>query len=74
MDWSEIKDEWQMVKGLVQQRWGRLTEGDLLSIDGRRDALITCLQERYLLNKEMAERQVRDLERLFLRDTGTSLS
>ena len=74
MNWSEIQGEWQLVKGLIRQRWNRLTDDDLLAINGERDLLIGRIQERYLLNKELAERQVRDLERLFLRDAGSSLS
>ena len=73
MDWSEIRDEWPLVKGLVQHRWCRLSEEDLESISGQRDVLVACLQARYLLNRDMAERQVRDLERLLLTEPGASL-
>ena len=58
MNWDQIEGKWRQFKGLVRQRWGRLTESDLDVIGGRKDVLVGKVQERYGIAKETAQRQV----------------
>jgi len=46
----------------VKEQWGKLTDDDLMQIDGQRDQLVGRVQERYGLAREEADRQVREWE------------
>ena len=45
-------------RGKVQQQWGKLTDDDLTTIEGRRVELVGKIQERYGIAKDEAEKQV----------------
>jgi uncharacterized protein YjbJ (UPF0337 family) len=57
MNWDQIEGKWKQYKGTVKEKWGRLTDGDLDVIKGKRDQLIGRIQERYGIAKEAAEKQ-----------------
>lgn len=59
MNWDQIKGNWTQFKGRVKQQWGKLTDDDLLKIEGAREELIGLLQERYGYEKERAEQEVK---------------
>ena len=63
--WDKLKGSWMTVKGAVKEQWGKLTDDDLLEIDGRRDQLVGKLQIRYGISQEEAERQVGEWERKY---------
>ena len=58
MNWDQIEGKWKQVSGNFREKWGRLTDDDLTTINGRRDQLVGKIQERYGLAKEAAEKQV----------------
>lgn len=62
MNWNIAKGNWNQFKGKVKEQWGMLTDDDLACIEGRRDQLIGRVQERYGIEKDEAERQVRQFE------------
>jgi uncharacterized protein YjbJ (UPF0337 family) len=62
MNANELKGEWQVVKAMVKQRWGKLTDDDMTVIDGKRDALCGRLRERYGHATGEAERLVKEFE------------
>jgi uncharacterized protein YjbJ (UPF0337 family) len=37
--WEKIKGSWTISKGAVKEQWGKLTDDDLLAIEGRRHGL-----------------------------------
>ena len=39
MDWDEIEENWKQAKGKIKEKWGKLTDGDLDAIEGRRSRL-----------------------------------
>ena len=39
MDWNRVEGNWKQVKGKVKEKWGKLTDDDLTTINGRRDQL-----------------------------------
>ncbi|HEY6716801.1 MAG TPA: CsbD family protein, partial [Reyranella sp.] len=45
--WEKIKGSWSQTKGAVKEQWGKLTDDDLLEIEGRRDQLVGKIQTRY---------------------------
>ena len=59
--WEKIKGSWNQTKGAVKEQWGKLTDDDLLEIEGRRDQLVGKIQTRYGITKEEAEAQVSGL-------------
>jgi len=60
MNQDQIKGRWKEVKGKVKEQWGKLTDNDLLEIEGDQDQLVGRVQQRYGVAKEEAEKQVRD--------------
>ena len=63
MNWDQMKGNWNQFKGQVKQRWGNLTDDDLTRIEGKRDELIGCLQQRYGFARDRAEQEVSNWER-----------
>jgi uncharacterized protein YjbJ (UPF0337 family) len=58
MSWEHIKADWERYSAHIQDRWGRLTEEDLLSAQAGRNALVGCVQTRYRVERTLAERHV----------------
>ena len=56
--WQKIKGSWNSAKGAVKEQWGKLTDDDLMEIQGRRDQLVGKIQMRYGISQEQAEAQV----------------
>jgi len=42
----EIKGDWNILKGSLQQKWGDLTDDDLQFIEGRQVELLGRIQKR----------------------------
>ena len=65
---SEIlKGRWNQLKGDIRTRWGKITDDDLLQIQGNAEQFIGKLQERYGYKREQAEKELND----FLNSPGT---
>ncbi len=60
MNWDEIKGKWNQLQGQAKTHWGKLTDDDLMAVEGNKDKLIGKIQERYGITKEAAERQVEE--------------
>ncbi len=54
-----VKGKWNELKGTVKQKWGDLTDDDLLEIEGNRERLVGKLQQRYGRSREDAETEAR---------------
>lgn len=63
--WEKIKGSWTTTKGAVKEQWGKLTDDDLMEIEGRRDQLVGKIQTRYGISHEEAEAQVSGWERRY---------
>jgi uncharacterized protein YjbJ (UPF0337 family) len=57
MNPDQFEGKWKQLKGLVKQRWGKLTDDDITAMSGKKDELIGKLQERYGITKEQAQRE-----------------
>jgi len=63
--WQKIKGSWMQTKGAVKEQWGKLTDDDLMEIQGRRDQLVGKIQSRYGINRDQAEAQVSGWEQKY---------
>ncbi len=57
MNWDQVEGKWKQYKGEAKEKWGKLTDDDLNVIHGRREQLVGRIQERYGIQKEVAEKQ-----------------
>jgi uncharacterized protein YjbJ (UPF0337 family) len=46
MDKLEIKGNWNQIKGRLKQKYGKLTDDDLIYAEGQADELLGRLQEK----------------------------
>jgi uncharacterized protein YjbJ (UPF0337 family) len=58
MNRDQMEGNWKQIKGKVRAKWGDLTDDDVASIEGRREALVGKIQERYGSAKADAEKAV----------------
>ncbi len=63
--WQKIKGSWTQTKGAVKEQWGKLTDDDLMEIQGRREKLVGKIQTRYGINHDQAEAQVAGWEQQY---------
>lgn len=56
MNWNEVESQWNEVKGSVRSKYNKLTEDDIRAIGGKKDQLISKLQERYGMSREQAQK------------------
>jgi uncharacterized protein YjbJ (UPF0337 family) len=62
MNWDQIAGNWKQVKGVVREKWGKLTDDDVDVIAGKRDILLGKIQERHGMAREEAEKQLKEWE------------
>jgi uncharacterized protein YjbJ (UPF0337 family) len=62
MNWDQIAGNWKQVKGVVRERWGKLTDDDVDVIAGKRDILLGKIQEKHGIAKEEAEKELKAWE------------
>ena len=67
MNWNLIQAKWKQLKGRVKQSWGKLTHnnsskiaGKRERIDGKREQLAEELQEKYVHDKALSEKELDD--------------
>ncbi len=53
--WDVVKGNWMQAKGQLKKSWGKLTDDDLMQINGDRDKMLGKLQERYGWSRNEAE-------------------
>jgi uncharacterized protein YjbJ (UPF0337 family) len=56
--WNEIAGQWKQFSGDVKKKWGKLTDDELMQINGSRDILAGKLEEKYGIAKEQANKQI----------------
>lgn len=60
MNTLEIKGEWNVIKGKLKQKWGKLTDDDLQYIEGKSDELCGRIQKRTGETREVVEKAVKE--------------
>jgi uncharacterized protein YjbJ (UPF0337 family) len=53
-----LKGKWDQVKGNIRSKWGKLTDDDVMKIQGDVETFIGKLQERYGYGREQAEKEL----------------
>jgi uncharacterized protein YjbJ (UPF0337 family) len=62
MNWDQISGKWMELKGQVKQRWGKLTDQDIVIINGKREILAGKIRERTGAVKEQVEKEIVEFE------------
>jgi uncharacterized protein YjbJ (UPF0337 family) len=57
MNTDVLKGKWKQVSGDVKKSFGKLTDDDLMQVEGNQEKIIGKLQERYGYSREQAERE-----------------
>ncbi len=57
---DQIKGKWKQHVGAAKIAWGKLTEDELLRLEGHQDRIAGAVQERYAITRDEADRQVKD--------------
>lgn len=58
MNRDVLMGSWRQLRGQVKERWGKLTDDDMVQINGHWDRLLGALQKRYGYAREEAEHQI----------------
>ncbi len=58
MNTLEIKGDWNIVKGKLQQKWATLTNDDLQYVEGKREELLGRIQKRTGQTREAVEKAI----------------
>lgn len=56
---DEVKGKWKQQVGAAKIAWGKLTEDELLRLEGHEQKLAGLVQERYAVSRDEADRQVK---------------
>jgi uncharacterized protein YjbJ (UPF0337 family) len=56
----EIKGDWNILKGHLKQKWGKLTDDDLAYVDGKQEELLGRIQKRTGETREAVESTLRE--------------
>lgn len=59
MNQDTLKGQWKQLIGKAKTTWGKLTDDELLKIEGHAQRLSGLVQERYGATREEAEAQVK---------------
>ncbi len=58
MNREQFKGKWKEIQGKLKDKWGRITNDELLQIHGEYDKLVGVLQKKYGYMKERAEEEI----------------
>lgn len=71
MNWDLIEGKWSQAMGKVKVKWGKLTDDDVMAVNGKKEQLVGKIQERYGIAKDAAEKQVDEFIQSFSPDDAT---
>ena len=57
----QLKGSWNEVKGELKQKYGQLTDNDLMFAEGKEDELLGRLQKRLSRTKEELRAEIEDM-------------
>lgn len=63
MNKDTLRGEWNLIKGKIKEKWGKLTDDDLTEINGKREQLLGKIQKKYGVVKEKAEQELTEWEK-----------
>lgn len=63
MNWDQVEGNWKQYTGKAKEKWGKLTDDDLIVIAGKRDVLAGKIQEHYGIAKEQAHKELEEFSK-----------
>ena len=60
MNKLEVKGDWNITKGKLKQKWGKLTDSDLQYTEGQQDELLGRIQKRTGETREVIEKALNE--------------
>ena len=60
MNKLETKGNWNIAKGKLKQKWGKLTDDDLTYVEGKQDELVGRIQKRTGEQRAAVEKAVHE--------------
>jgi uncharacterized protein YjbJ (UPF0337 family) len=64
-DWDRIAGNWKQFRDEIKHKWGKLTDEDLIAINGRRKRFEGKIQERYGYAEDRVRKDVDDWLKTF---------
>lgn len=61
MEKDVIQGNWKQLSGKLKERWGKLTDDDLIRAQGNQEYLLGKLQEHYGLAKDKAQQHLKEI-------------
>jgi uncharacterized protein YjbJ (UPF0337 family) len=58
MNWDQLEGRWKEFAGSARAHWGKLTDDDWQTVNGKKEQLAGIIQQRYGIAREEAARQV----------------
>lgn len=58
-----LEGNWNMLKGKIKEKWGKITDDDLMRINGKREQLMGELQRKYGYIRAKAEEEISSWEK-----------
>jgi len=59
MNKLEVKGDWNITKGKLKQKWAKLTDDDLVFVEGKHDELLGRIQKRTGETREEVEKALK---------------
>ncbi len=56
--WNKVGGAWNELKGEVKKQWGKFSDDDVKTINGRKDELVGRIMRLYGVSEHEAKRQV----------------
>lgn len=63
MNWDIVKGNLEQVKGKLKEKYGDLTDDEIMQMEGSADQMSGKLQEKYGISKQEAEDTMKELEK-----------
>lgn len=60
MNKLEIKGDWNITKGKLKQKWGKLTDDDLQFVEGKQEELLGRIQKSTGETREAIEKVIKE--------------
>ena len=58
---EQLMGRWNMIKGKVKEKWGDLTDDEIMQSQGNMEQLVGKIQQKYGGNKEDIRRQLEQM-------------
>lgn len=63
MNWDVIEGDWTHYRNQVKAQWGKLTNDHLDAVAGKRDQLLSQIQQSYGIAEGDADQQIKAFEK-----------